>query len=176
MIGMRSDRVWRLPIMTFCICQYSTTKVVGKTTMHMAAIKQVTGVATYIDDIPLHANELYGALVMSTKAHAQIKSVNASAARAVPGVVGFVSHMDVPGKNAIGPVFHDELVFAVDEVQFYGQPIGMVVAQTQMDAQEAAKLVQVEYEELPAIVTIEVGDERCRIYWELFVYLPFHAS
>lgn len=122
----------------------------------MSALKQVTGTAMFLDDIPKQAAELYAGLVFSSKAHANILSVDPSAALAMAGVVDFISSKDIPGDNMIGPVFHDEELFASKTVHFHGQLIGIVLAETQLDAQEAAKMVKVEYEELPAIFTIEV--------------------
>ena len=68
---------------------------------------------------------------------------------------GFFTHKDVPGGNDIGAVLHDEACFAVDEVTCVGHPIGIVVADTEQHARMASLLVSVEYEELPAIISIE---------------------
>jgi len=78
----------------------SEQKVVGKAINHMAAMKQVTGEARYTDDIPLYHNELYGVLVLSTKAHAKIKKVDYEAALEVPGVKYYVDHNDLPDAQA----------------------------------------------------------------------------
>ncbi|KAI8867184.1 xanthine dehydrogenase, partial [Ramicandelaber brevisporus] len=130
-------------------------KVVGQGVPHLSALKQVTGEAVYTDDIPRFPNELYAGLVLSSKAHAKILSIDASAALAVPGVAGFFSHKDdVPGDNKWG-IFHDEELYAKDEVITTGQLIGVVVADDQATAQRAARLVKVEYEVLPHILTIE---------------------
>jgi xanthine dehydrogenase/oxidase len=72
------------------------------------------------------------------------------------GIHGFISAADVPGKNVIGPVFKDEELFATEEVHHHGQLIGLVVGDTQLDVQEAARLVDVEYDELQPILTVEV--------------------
>jgi xanthine dehydrogenase/oxidase len=63
-------------------------------------LKQVTGEARYTDDIPLYQNELYGALVLSTKAHAKIKKVDYEAALTMPGVKYYVDHNDLPNPQA----------------------------------------------------------------------------
>jgi xanthine dehydrogenase/oxidase len=73
---------------------------VGKPFNHVAALKQVTGEARYTDDIPLYTNELYGALVLSTKAHAKIKKVNYEGALELPGVKFYVDHNDLPNPEA----------------------------------------------------------------------------
>ncbi|EDO33869.1 predicted protein [Nematostella vectensis] len=82
-------------------------------------------------------------------------SIDASEAVKMPGVQAFVSADDVPGCNKSGPVIPDELVFYNHEVTSTGQAIGAVVAETQAQAQRAAKAVKIEYEDLPRILTIE---------------------
>ncbi|KAH4969580.1 hypothetical protein HBH77_108800 [Parastagonospora nodorum] len=136
-------------------------KEVGQSKNHVAAMKQCTGEAQYTDDIPLQRNELYGCLVLSTKAHAKILSVDAEPALNEPGVVSYVDHNDVasPEANWWGAPACDETFFAVDEVFTVGQPIGMVLADTAKHAEQAARAVKIEYEELPAIFTIEEAIE-----------------
>lgn len=104
---------------------------IGTNVAHRSAFKQTTGEALYTDDIPKYHNELYGVLVMSTKAHANVLSVDATAALAMPGVVGFYSAKDVPGSNETGPIFKDEEIFASAKVTCTGQPVGFIVANTQ---------------------------------------------
>ncbi|CAG8518867.1 9601_t:CDS:10 [Paraglomus occultum] len=139
-------------------------KIVGKAIPHISALKQVTGEAIYTDDTPKIHNELYGALVLSQKAHAKILSINASEALKQHGVKSFFSAKDVPGTNIWGPVVHDEEVFASKEVHFVGQPIGLIVANTQAIAQEAARLVKIEYQELPYVLTIEEAIEQSSFF------------
>uniref|UniRef100_A0A8B9KDV7 Xanthine dehydrogenase n=1 Tax=Astyanax mexicanus TaxID=7994 RepID=A0A8B9KDV7_ASTMX len=136
----------------------SADDVVGRPMMHLSALKQATGEAVYCDDIPHYENELYLALVTSTKAHAHIISIETAEAMAVPGVVAFISAKDIPGSNKTGPVVSDETVFADNKVTCVGHIIGAVVADTQAHAQRAAKAVKISYEELqPVIVSIQVG-------------------
>ncbi|XP_037618622.1 xanthine dehydrogenase/oxidase isoform X2 [Sebastes umbrosus] len=129
--------------------------VVGRPMMHLSALKQATGEAVYCDDVPLYENELYLALVTSSKAHANILSIDPSAAEQMPGVVCCVFADDIPGSNATGPVEYDETVLAGRQVTCVGHIIGAVVADTQLHAQRAAKAVRIQYEELPAVVTIQ---------------------
>ncbi|CAG4982084.1 unnamed protein product [Parnassius apollo] len=130
---------------------------VGRPIPHMSALKQVTGEAIYCDDMPSVEGELYLAFVLSTKAHAKLVSVDPQKALQEPGVVAFFSAKDLtPEQNAIGPIFHDEELFASDKVISQGQTIGVIVAKDQATAQAAARKVRIEYEELqPVIVTIE---------------------
>eukprot|EP00879_Flechtneria_rotunda_P007117 GHRR01007469.1.p1 GENE.GHRR01007469.1~~GHRR01007469.1.p1 ORF type:complete len:682 (+),score=243.05 GHRR01007469.1:3597-5642(+) len=128
---------------------------VGKDYRHMSADLQVSGQAQYTDDILLPPNTLHAAFVTSTRPHARLLSIDASAAVAMPGVVGYFGADDVPGDNMIGPIMHDEEVFATQEVTCVGQIIGVVVAETEPLARRAAKAVQVTYEDLPAVISIE---------------------
>uniref|UniRef100_A0A673BLN5 xanthine dehydrogenase n=1 Tax=Sphaeramia orbicularis TaxID=375764 RepID=A0A673BLN5_9TELE len=129
--------------------------VVGRPIMHLSALKQATGEAVYCDDIPLYENELYLALVTSTKAHAHILSIDTSLAVSMPGVVCCLFSEDVPGSNSTGPIVYDESVLADGQVTCVGHIIGAVVADTQSHAQRAAKAVKIQYEELPTVVTIQ---------------------
>lgn len=131
--------------------------ILGRGQPHVAALKQCTGEAQYTDDIPVQKNELYGCLVLSSKAHAKILRVEIDAAMDLPGVVDWVDHNDLPNPKANwwGAPCCDEVFFAVDEVFTAGQPIGMVLATSAKQAELASRAVKIEYEELPAIFTIE---------------------
>lgn len=136
--------------------------LVGKSIIHLSALKQVTGEAVYTDDIPLEKGELFAAFVYSKQPYAKITKVDESEALNMKGVVSYVDHRDVKGNNIIGPVFKDEELFAKEYVYFHGQIIGMVVAESRELAQAAAKKVVVGYstDNLPlnngkAIITIE---------------------
>lgn len=82
---------------------------------------QVSGEAQYTDDIKLSSDALSAALVTSSRPHARLLSVDATAALKVAGVVGYYSWKDVPGDNHIGPVVADEEVFASEIVTCVGQ-------------------------------------------------------
>ena len=127
---------------------------VGKAEVHVSAMKQVTGEAQYVDDVACEG-ALFAALVSSEEAHAKVLSVDPAAALAHDGVVAYFDYRDIPGDNDCGAVFHDEEIFASKEVLCYGQPIGIVVAKSHKLAQQGAKLVKVQYERLPAILTID---------------------
>lgn len=137
-------------------------KVLGKAEPHVAALKQCTGQAQYTDDIPVQKNELYGCMVLSTKAHAKLLSVDPSAALDLPGVVDYVCHTDMPSPeaNKWGAPVCDEVFFAVDKVFTAGQPIGLILADSAAHAAAGARAVAVEYEDLPAIFTIEEAIEK----------------
>jgi len=126
----------------------------GQSHIHESAAAQVAGAATYIDDIPEIKGTLYAAPILSTVAHGRLKGVDAQAALAMPGVRGVVLAKDVPGDKMLASFTHDEPVFALDEVNYIGQVIGLVVAETVMAARRAARKVVADIEPLPAILTL----------------------
>ena len=141
-------------------------EIVGKKNPHLAALKQTTGEAQYTDDTPPLRNELYGCYVLSKKPHARIVSIDYSPALDMPGVVDYVDKDDLPDPkaNKWGAPNFDEVFFAEEYVYTAGQPIAMVLATSALKAQEAARAVKVEYEELPAILSIEEAIEKNSLY------------
>jgi len=130
---------------------------VATDTRHDSAHKHVTGEAVYIDDMPEPIGALHACLGLSTVAHGLIKGMDLSAVRAASGVVDVLTAADVPGENDISPTGrHDEPVLAEKKVEFFGQPIFCVVAQTREEARRACRLAKVEYGELPAV--FDIGD------------------
>ncbi|WP_017997747.1 xanthine dehydrogenase molybdopterin binding subunit [Paracoccus sp. N5] len=118
--------------------------------IHDSAIKHVTGQADYTDDLMMPEGTLHGYLGLSTVAHGRILSMDLDAVRKAPGVHLVLTAEDIPGVNDISPNgLHDDPVFATPEVQFLGQPIFAVIAETRDLARRACKLARVEYEELP---------------------------
>ncbi|BFZ07584.1 hypothetical protein BsWGS_10623 [Bradybaena similaris] len=131
-----------------------THDVVGKPIVHSSALQQSTGEAIYLDDMPPVEGELHMALVTSTRPHSNILRVDPSRALSAPGVVDFVTAADIPGVNNLG--IHMDTVFATKEVTCQGQVIGAIVAETQALARNAARLVDVQYQDKqPVIITIE---------------------
>ncbi|KAJ1663896.1 hypothetical protein IW140_004251 [Coemansia sp. RSA 1813] len=127
--------------------------IVGKGVQHLSALKQVTGEARYIDDMPAVHGELFMALVMSERAHAKLLGIDCTEALATDGVHRVLTSHDVPGENKWN-IFHDEEILPVDEVHYVGQPIALVLAESQKLAQDAARLVKVEYDDLPSILGV----------------------
>jgi xanthine dehydrogenase large subunit len=128
---------------------------VGEPVRHESAHLHVAGEATYADDIREARGTLHAAFGLSERAHARLKSIDLAAVRAAPGVVAAITAVDIPGANDVGPILDDDPILAADEVQYLGQPIFLVAAETVDQARRAARLAAVEYEELPAILTIE---------------------
>ena len=132
-------------------------KPLGKPFPRVDGLLLATGNAQFVDDMPSYKKELYMAFVNSTKAHARILNVNPSKALNLPGVKHFISAKDVPeGKNKFsnfGEV--DEDVFAEEIVAYEGHPIGAILAEEEDTAKKAAMMVEIEYEELTPIVTMQ---------------------
>ena len=122
---------------------------------HDSAVKHVSGKAIYVDDIATSANCLTVLIGQSQHAHARIRGMDLSAVAAAPGVVAVMSASDIPGVNDCGPMFHDDPIFAVDEVCYIGQSVFAVAAIDLASARHAIGLANIEYEPLPAILTID---------------------
>lgn len=131
------------------------TSVVHKSIRHDSAAKHVAGSARYIDDLPEPEGLLHVALHLSDRTHAKILKIDLTAALAVPGVVAAITVNDVPGDPDIAPVVRGEPMLANGTVEFHGHPVAAIAALDLATARHAARLVQVEYEDLPAILSIE---------------------
>ena len=122
---------------------------------HESGHNHVTGRAEYIDDIPEPAGTLHACLGLSDRAHARMVSIDLSAVRAAPGVVDVLRPEDLPGHNDVSPVSrHDDPVFAESLVEFHGQPVFAVIAETRDQARRAARLAKIEYEDLPHVTDV----------------------
>src|SRR3954447_3761504 len=126
---------------------------VGAAIPHEAAALHVTGEALYTDDLVVRTKDcLHAWPVQATVAKARITGLDVSSAYDVPGVVRVLTADDVPGVNDAG-VKHDEPLFP-DEVRFHGHAICWVLAETLEAARLGAAAVAVDYEPLPAVVTL----------------------
>ena len=111
---------------------------VGRALPDESAVLHVTGAARFVDDLPEPAGTVHVALVLSPVAHGRLRGWDASAALAVPGVVGVLGAADVPGVNDCGTIVPDEPVLADDELTYLGQPVAAVVAESDAAARLAA--------------------------------------
>jgi xanthine dehydrogenase large subunit len=126
---------------------------VGRSRPHESARLHVLGQADYTDDIDEVRGTLHAALGLSSKAHARVLGIDLAPVKASRGVVAVYTARDIPGTNDCGPIIHDDPIFADGLVQYVGQPLFIVVADTHDNARRAARKAVVSYEELPAILT-----------------------
>ncbi len=132
------------------------TEVIGTRRPRVDAPDKVTGATRYAADGRIHGL-LHSRLVLATEAHALIEGIDRDAALAVPGVVAVLTAADLP--TATTGTDRTAEPLAREEVVFAGQPVALVVAETEAAAEDAAELVVVEYETLPAIVDLEAAME-----------------
>ena len=128
---------------------------VGTRVPHESAYLHVAGAAPYIDDLPELAGTLHAALGLSPLAHGRIVDLDLDLVRAMPGVVAVLSAADIPGPNDCGPVIHDDPILADGLVQYAGQPVFAVIAETRDQARRAAARARdaIRIEPLPPILT-----------------------
>lgn len=122
---------------------------------HESARGHVTGRAAYADELAMPSGTLSLYPVQSPHAHARILSMDCTAAERMPGVWRVLTAKDVPGENDTGPILHDELLFPTDIVNFHAQAVAWVLADSETQAQRAAQSVRIEYEALPACLSIQ---------------------
>ncbi|MBI4922002.1 MAG: xanthine dehydrogenase molybdopterin binding subunit [Devosia nanyangense] len=127
----------------------STSGRLHESTPHDSAAKQVAGRAEYVDDLTEPEGTLHAYLGLSTKAHAEIASLDLSAVRAAAGVVGVLTAEDIPGVNDVSSVHkHDEPLLAERVVKYWGQPLFAVIGVTREAARRASRLAKIDYREL----------------------------
>jgi len=127
---------------------------IGVPAERVGGLARVTGAYQYVGDIRL-ADVLHVKLVTLPCAHARIRSVDPSAAERVPGVRLVLTAANLPQPMPrFGPQFQDRPVLAVDETKYHGEPVAAVAADTEDAAEEGARLVRVDYLELPHVVSI----------------------
>ena len=127
-------------------------ETVGQPLPRPDAVDKVTGRARYADDYTFDGL-LHGATLRSAHPHARIVAIDASAALALPGVQVVLTHADVPGDPRHGLVENDWPVFAGGEypARYVGDPLALVVAESEEIARAALAHVRVEYDVLPAV-------------------------
>lgn len=152
-----------------------TEKFVGKRVKRTEDPRLIKGLAHYVDDIGLPGT-LHVVFVRSLYAHARINGLDASEASKAAGVVAVYTGKDVASK--VGPVpcaaalpdlkVPDYRVLATDKALFVGHPIAAVVATDKYAARDAVDLVNVDYEELPAVVDVEQAAQGGNVIHESF--------
>ena len=127
----------------------------GRPLAHDSAAKHVSGAALYIDDLPESPGLLHAFIRLSPHAHAKITRLDVSAVGAMPGVAAVMTAADIPGVNDVGPAFLGDPIFADGLVEYHGQSILAVAADSIAQAREAAGKAVIEYNVLPHILTID---------------------
>jgi CO/xanthine dehydrogenase Mo-binding subunit len=122
---------------------------IGQAAGHVEGPAKVTGRARYSADILL-PGMLWGKVLRSPFPHARIVSIDLAAARELPGVHAVLTATDLP-EVRIGRFLRDIPVLARDRVRFIGEKVVAVAAETPAAAEDALRLIEVEYEELPAV-------------------------
>jgi 4-hydroxybenzoyl-CoA reductase subunit alpha len=128
--------------------------VIGKNLLKVDAAAKVTGQTLFADDIVL-PRMLFAKLLRSPHPHARIRKVDVSRAQKHPGVVATLVGSELPITFGILPVSQDEHTLCIDKVRFVGDPVAAVAAVDEETAEEALKLIDVEYEVLPSSMTID---------------------
>ncbi|KAK2948923.1 Xanthine dehydrogenase [Blattamonas nauphoetae] len=129
--------------------------IMGKPFPNMHLKSHLTGHTEYTNDVSLPANGLYAAFILSKFAHGRIKNIDVSKALAVPGVVDYVVAKDIPGLNKHTGIVMDTKVFADEIVEAVHMPLGLILATSTEVATYAASLVEVDFEPLDAVLTVE---------------------
>ena len=125
--------------------------LVGTDVTMVGGLAKVTGAVNYAPDLVL-PRMLYAKALRSPYPHAKLLHVNASKAEKYPGVVAVVTHEDLSSLNPyFGPVVDDQPVVATDRVRHVGEVVALIAAESREIAEEALDLIEVGYQELPAV-------------------------
>jgi len=130
--------------------QGTTRSEIGASLPRPDAWGKVTGKARYADDCH-QADDLVLRVIWSTEPRARLRHVDIEQALAVPGVVKILTAQDVPGINAYGLIHRNQPVLCDEDVRFTGDPIALIIAESQVAAEEAAQKVAVDFEVLPPV-------------------------
>lgn len=125
---------------------------VGSAIPHDSAHLHVSGAARYTDDIVEPQGLLHLAIGLSERAHAKIRSIDLAAVREAPGVLAVMTADEIPGENNFGPVLHDDPILAPGLVEYLGQAVFLVAAESVDEARRAARLGDIAYDELEPIL------------------------
>lgn len=147
---------------------------VGASLPRLEAAGKISGAAKYTDDLA-RPFMLYGAILGSPLPHARIVSYDVSRARALPGVEAVISAQDFP-YLPLGAIVKDETILARDKVRYVGEPVAAVAAVDRTVALEALKLIDIEYQKLPAVFDFDAAlradapiiHEQLRDYFKIF--------
>jgi len=132
-----------------------TYSIAGTSAHRVDAVEKVTGKAVYTSDIQL-PGMAHARILRSPVAHAKLVNIDASRAKALPGVIATLTREDIQGFNyKYGATYKDQSIVAVDKVRYVGDPVAAVLADDAATADQALELIEVEYDELPKITNLE---------------------
>ena len=143
-----------------CAAQGGTrSPLVGTSMPTLEAAEKVTGATRYVGDL-LVPNMAHAKVLRSPLPHARVLSIDAAEARAAPGVVCVLTRDEVRAAGiepVYGFVYRDAPLVALDKVRYQGDIVAVVVAEDAAAAEAAAELIEVDYEELPAVMDVEAA-------------------
>lgn len=128
--------------------------LIGTSPPRLDAWEKVSGRLRYVGDMTM-PGMLHAKILWSAHPHALIRRIDTAAARAMPGVHAVLTHEDVPGPNRYGLAVLDQRVLAEHKVRSIGDPVALVAAETEEIAAAAVERIEVNYEPLPPVLTIE---------------------
>ena len=128
-------------------------KYIGHSVKRVDGVEKVTGAAKFVGDITI-PGMVYGKILRSSYPHARIRSIDASRAEALPGVVAVLTAADIADLN---PIYNGRPVIAMNKVRYVGEPVAAVAAEDLPTAEEALALIHVDYEELPTVTNIQAA-------------------
>ncbi len=136
---------------------------------HESGLAHANGSAEYVDDRARDLGILDAWIVRSPTASARNLRIDASAARAVHGVLAVLTATDIPGRNQIGCVLEDEVLLATETLEYHGQPVAVVIGESVEACRSAGALVRLEYEEVPPILDAATALDRGRLFapWQV---------
>jgi len=129
-------------------------RVVGKPELRSDGAEKVTGKALYTVDVKL-PGMVHGKILRSPYAHARLVRVDARKAEELPGVFAVITRDDQQRLGMFGAAYKDQTIVAVDKVRYAGDPVAAVAAVDEATADEALGLIDVDYEELPAVTNLD---------------------
>lgn len=129
------------------------TSQIGVSTIRKEAWDKVTGAAKYNGDID-RADMLHAKIITSPHSHANIISINTDKASRSPGVQAIITGSTIENMLS-GSVIEDRPIIAKDKVRYFGEPVALVVANSEAEAKRAVHLIEVEYEQLPVVNSID---------------------
>ena len=133
----------------------TATRIVRVPTAHDSAERHVTGAAVYIDDLREPEGTLHVAPGGAPTAHGRVRKLDLDAVRAAPGVVLVLTPADIPGRNDCSPVRGDDPILTDGVIDFLGQVLFVVVADTREAARRAVRLAEIEVDPEPAVITVD---------------------